>query len=310
MEVINDLNLKKQARDLGLKIWQTPGFLFLMLGIITMVIMAATFYISRNYDNPEILILLESLIAIIIFSVGNFIINTVYQMAKLNRMKAEFVSIASHQLRTPLSALKWEIELMLSKFKKGLNKKQLKNIETMEVLSSRMIRLVNDLLDVARIDQGRLFLKNEPIDLSEIIKKTINENIAIARARGLDISYIERKFPEAMGDPERIKLAMENLLSNSIKYTTRGGKIEIKLAKKGNFLVFSIKDNGVGIPEEQQDLVFNKFFRSDNVVKYQTEGTGLGLYITKNIIEQSKGRIWFQSIENVGTIFSFSLPIK
>jgi two-component system sensor histidine kinase ResE len=310
MQIINDLNLKKQAKELGLKIWQTPGFIFLIIGVVAITVMTATFFISRNYDSPEVLVLSETVIAILILSAGNFVVNMVYQMARLNRMKTEFVSIVSHQLRTPLSALKWEAELMLSKFRKGLNKKQLKNVETIEELSSRMIRLVNDLLDVARIDQGRLFLKKEPVDISAIIKKTINESLALAKARNIEVVFTDKKLPKIMTDPERIKLAVENLFSNSIKYTTRGGKIEVKLSKKGSSFVFSIKDNGVGIPEEQHDLVFNKFFRSDNVVKYQTEGTGLGLYIAKNIIEQSGGKIWFQSIENVGTIFSFSLPVK
>lgn len=310
MEVINDLNLKKQARELGLPVWQTPGFLFLVIGVIAIVVMAATYFISKNYDDPEILIISECVVTAIILAAGNFVINMVYQMARLNRMKTEFVSIASHQLRTPLSALKWQTELLLSKLRKGLSEKQLKNIETIEDLSSRMIRLVNDLLDVARIDQGRLYLKKEAVDLSAIVKKTINENMAMAKARKVEIIYTDKKLPKVMVDPEKIKLAVENLVNNSIKYTTSRGMVEIKLVKKGNSLIFSIKDNGVGIPEEQQDLVFNKFFRSDNVVKYQTEGTGLGLYIAKNVIEQSGGKIWFQSIENVGTIFNFSLPIS
>jgi signal transduction histidine kinase len=309
MEIINDFNLKKQARELGLSVWQTPGFLFMIIGMISILVMIATYFISRNYDSPEVLVISECVVTVIILAVGNFVINMVFQMAKLNRMKTEFVSIASHQLRTPLSALKWEAELLLSKYRRGMNSKQVKNLETIDELCTRMTRLVNDLLDVARIDQGRLFLKKEPTDISLIIKKAVNENMLLARARNVEISYAEKKLPKVIVDPDKIKLAIDNLLSNSIKYTTKKGKIEIKISKEGNSLVFNIKDNGVGIPEEQQDLVFNKFFRSDNVVKYQTEGTGLGLYITKNIVEQSGGKIWFRSIENVGTIFSFSLPI-
>lgn len=310
MEIINDLNLKKQSKELGLKVWQTPGFLFIVIGFMAFSVMTATYFISKNYDSPEILVISECIVTILILSAGSFITNMVFQMARLNRMKSEFVSIASHQLRTPLSALKWETELLLTKSRKGLTEKQLRNVETINGLSLRMIRLVNDLLDVARIDQGRLFLKKEPVDISTIIKKTIEENAELIKSRNIELMYADKKVPKAMTDAEKIKLAIDNLVTNSIKYIAKRGKIEIKLVKKGSMLIFSIKDNGVGIPEEQQDLVFNKFFRSDNVVKYQTEGTGLGLYITKNIIEQSGGKIWFQSIENVGTIFSFSLPIK
>jgi signal transduction histidine kinase len=119
---------------------------------------------------------------------------------------------------------------------------------------------------------------------------------------------IKKELPLVVGDSEKIKLVIENLLDNAIKYTTSGGKIEVKISKSSQYLITEVKDNGVGIPEEQLGRVFEKFFRSDNVVRYQTEGTGLGLYIAKNIVEQLGGEIWFKSIENVGSVFSFSLP--
>ena len=113
-----------------------------------------------------------------------------------------------------------------------------------------------------------------------------------------------------MADKERIRLVVENILSNAVKYTLAKGKIEIGFSQKNEFLLCSIQDDGVGIPINQQEHVFEKFFRSDNVLKYQTEGTGLGLYIAKNIVEQLGGEIWFESRENEGTKFVFSIPIK
>lgn len=310
MRFVNDLNLKKQAEDLGVKVWQTPSFLLVMLGSIIIFVMTATYFISKAYDSPELVIFSESAVVIMLLIVGNSIIRVVDQVIKLNKMKSEFVSVASHQLRTPLSAIRWETELLLSKFKRGLNKKQLKNIENIDQLSIRMIRLVNDLLDVARIDQNRLVLRKEPVDLCKIIEEIVSETVPIARSRNIEItSNWTKNNPKIIGDAIRLKMVVENLINNSIKYTTNRGKIDIKVAKKGNSLVFSIKDNGVGIPEEQQGRVFDKFFRSDNIVKYQTEGTGLGLYISKSIVEQLGGEIWFQSVENLGSIFSFSLPI-
>lgn len=311
MEFINDINLKRQAKELGVKVWQTPGFLFLMMGIVSVTVMCAVFYLSKNFDDPSILVVSESLVTIVILITGTLVIRIVDQIIHLNKMKNEFVSVASHQLRTPLSAIRWETELLLTKSKKGLNKKQLANIENISVLGSRMARLVNDLLDVARIDQRRLFLKKIPFDLVKIINETVSNVSILVKARNISLSYsCKKKIPRILGDPERIKMVVENLVNNAVKYTPNDGKIEIKLSVKDNFLVFSVKDNGVGIPEEQLDRVFDKFFRSDNAVKYQTEGTGLGLYIAKNIIEQTGGKIWFQSVENLGSIFSFSLPIK
>jgi signal transduction histidine kinase len=121
---------------------------------------------------------------------------------------------------------------------------------------------------------------------------------------------MKRSLPLALGDAEKIRLAVENILDNAVKYTNSGGKIKIKISKEGKFLMFEVKDNGVGIPEEQIKRVFEKFFRSDNATKYQTEGTGLGLYIAKNIVEQLGGKIWFKSIENIGSVFSFSIPCE
>lgn len=306
---INDFNLKRQARELGIKVWQTPGFLFMVMGLIAVIIMTATYFISKNYDNPQILVVSESLVVIIILTIGTSIVRFVEQIIKLNKAKSEFVSVASHQLRTPLSGIKWETELLLTKFKKGLNKKQLDNVENISLLSQRMIKLVNDLLDVARIDQNRFILRKQEINLAEIIKETLKELSLSVRSRHIEVVFsLRKKLPMGLGDPDKIKLVVENLISNAVKYTTSGGKVEIRLFKEGSSLVFEVKDNGVGIPEEQLKRVFEKFFRSDNAVKYQTEGTGLGLYIAKNIVEQLGGRIWFQSVENVGSIFSFSLP--
>jgi signal transduction histidine kinase len=144
----------------------------------------------------------------------------------------------------------------------------------------------------------------------KVADEIIEDLSLMVKAKKIHLT-INKKSKKALvvADKEKIKLVVENLVSNSIKYTADHGKIDIKLVVMDGFLVFSIRDNGVGIPKEQQDQVFNKFFRSDNAAKYQTEGTGLGLYIAKNIVEQSGGRIWFQSIEEVGSDFSFSLPL-
>jgi signal transduction histidine kinase len=308
---VNDFNLKKQAKELGVKVWQTPGFLFIMMGLIAIVVMTATYFMSQKYDDPQILVIAECIVTSIILIVGNSVIRVVDQVVRLNKMKSEFISVASHQLRTPISAIKWETELLLTKFKKGLNQKQLKNIETISGLSNRMIRLISDLLDVARIDQGRLMLKKESVNIQKIVSDVVSELSSFAKARNINVVYEEnKKIPATCGDSSRIKMVVENLIDNSIKYSANRGRIEIKLIKKSGSIQFSIKDNGVGIPEEQQSRVFEKFFRSNNSVRYQTEGTGLGLYIAKSIVEQSGGKMWFNSVEGLGTIFIFTLPLK
>jgi signal transduction histidine kinase len=309
VRIINDLNIKKQAEELGVSVWQTPSFLFMLMGLITIIAMTATFYISRNYDNPSILVIAECVVVVTIFSIGNSVIQEIEQMARVNKMKTEFVFVASHQLRTPLSAILWEIELLIKKRGGGLNEKQLESLNSISLLSGRMARLVSDLLDVARIDQGKLTLKKDKIDLFAIVDEITKTLSPLIQSKNLQVVFKKcRSKCLILGDAEKLGLAVENLISNALKYSNNKGKIEIKIKKDGKDLIFSIQDNGVGIPASQQKMVFNKFFRSDNVVKYQTEGTGLGLYIAKNIVEQSGGKIWFQSKENIGTTFSFSLP--
>ncbi len=310
MKIINDFDLRKQAKNLGVSIWKTPSFLFIVMGLINVIAMTATFFISRRYDEPGIVVITEALVVSLIFIIGNFIIRQVEEMAKLNKLKSEFVSVASHQLRTPLSAIRWETELMLTKLNVGLNEKQRNSIATINILADRMTRLVNDLLDVTRIDQCKLILNKESVNILDVVDRVVCDFFSLASAKNIKVIVNKKgKITDAIADKEKIKLAIENLLSNAIKYTQARGKIEINISKSRGFLVFSIKDNGVGIPEAQQSQVFNKFFRSSNVVRYQTEGTGLGLYITKNIIEQSGGKIWFKSKEHTGTIFNFSLPL-
>jgi len=309
IKFINDLNLKKQADELGVKIWFAPSFLFLMMGIITMIAMTATYYISKNYDSPEVLAIAECVVTAVIFIIGNSIIHEVEQIARLNKMKSEFVSIASHQLRTPLSAIRWETEILLSKFAVGLNEKQRETIESISQTGQQMARLVNDLLDVARIDQGRFVLKKEKVNLTDITWEVIKNVLPLAQAGKVRIIFEEKNPAWVIGDDDKLKLAIENLLSNAIKYTLGKGIAEVSFSKKDGFYIFSVKDDGAGIPESQQKKIFEKFFRSDNALKNNTAGTGLGLYITKNIVEQSGGKVWFQSEENKGSVFNFSIPV-
>jgi len=312
MRIINDLNLKKQAEELGVSVWRTPSFLFIVLGLVLISAMNGAYHAIKFLNDPEFVFIAELIVVAVILTIGKMVINQAEQMAKLNKMKTEFISVASHQLRTPLSAMRWQAELLLSKMSEGLDEKQKEKITNIDMLSLRMTRLVNDLLDVAKIDQGRLSLTIKEINISECINGILKEIILpLASAKEIKVIFDDKgDLPMVMADADKMKLVFENLLSNAVKYTLEEGKIEINYEKDEDFAIFSIKDTGVGIPFSQQDQVFSKFFRSSNVVRYQTEGTGLGLYIAKNIIEQTGGKIWFESEENVGTTFNFTLPLK
>ncbi len=306
----NNIGLRKEAENLGVAVWKTPSFLFILMGIFIAAIMGVVYYISRSYDSPELLIASECFVFIVVFSIGNVIIKIIEQIAVANKIKSEFVTIASHQLKTPLSQINWELEILLSKHREGLTSKQLEIIQTISRSHETMSRLVNDLLDVARIEQKKFILNKEKINLLEIVENVIENNKLVAKASNVEINFVKSdKIPEIIADKKKISVVIDNLISNAVKYIENKGFVEIKVGSDEKNISVSVKDNGVGIPESQQDKVFQKFFRSNNAVRYQTEGTGLGLYISKNIIEQSGGKIWFKSIEGIGSDFYFTLPI-
>lgn len=309
--IIDDFNIRKQAQELGLPVWQTPSVLFVLMGIIIIIVMTAVYFISQKYNEPEILILSEAAVVVVLFTIGNFIIQSVEQMAKVNKMKSEFVSIASHQLKAPLAEVSWEIELLLSKNQEGLNERQRELINRISKSNDRMGKLVNDLLDVARIEQGKLALVREKFAISELIDRVVDNNRILAQAGNVQIKVSKSKgVSEVFADRRRIGVVLDNLISNAIKYTKNKGLVKVSVSRIGERVIICVKDNGIGIPKHQRENVFEKFFRSDNAARYQVAGTGLGLYIAKNIVEQSGGRIWFESEAGIGSTFCFSLPLN
>jgi two-component system sensor histidine kinase VicK len=175
-----------------------------------------------------------------------------------------------------------------------------------------MISLINDLLDVTRIDEGRYLFKPVLTDIDPLIQSVINsykEEFEKKRIK-LQIKKEDKKLPKVLVDIEKVALAFQNLIDNALKYTQAGGTITVSLKKEEKEIKVSVKDTGVGIPNDQRIRVFNKFFRGANVMRMETEGSGLGLFIAKNIIEAHGGRIWFKSEEGKGTTFCFTLPAK
>ncbi|MDD5639838.1 MAG: ATP-binding protein [Candidatus Pacebacteria bacterium] len=228
----------------------------------------------------------------------------------IDQMKTEFVSVAAHQLRTPLSAIKWTIKMLLDGDVGKLSDEQVDFLNKSYESNERMINLVNDLLNVSRIDEGRFIYKPEPLQIEDIFK-LMTENVeTIAEKKNLKLilDFPPSLLPPVFADREKMGIVVQNLIENSIKYTPPGGEIIISIEDMKDDLLIKIKDTGVGIPKDQQDRIFTKFFRGENVIKLETEGSGLGLYTVKNIVESHKGKIWFQSELDKGTTFFFTLP--
>jgi len=273
--------------------------------------MIGTYFIAIKYTEPEIVALIVIIITGFLTIINYLIIQGFEKLAEANRLKTEFVSIASHQLRTPLTGIKWTINLMMHKQSDQFTKEQLKRLKNIEQSNQRMIDLVNDLLNVSRIEQKRLGLKSKTISLEKTLKEILPEYDVLAKATHTKISLdIKKKLPLIVVDPQGIQLVIHNLIDNAIRYNKPKGQIKIRLSKKPGFVRCEIEDQGVGIPDQDKKNIFQKFFRCRNALKYQTEGTGLGLFIAKAIIDASKGKINFRSQEGQGSTFWFELPIN
>jgi signal transduction histidine kinase len=229
----------------------------------------------------------------------------------VERLKTEFVSLSAHQLRTPLSAIKWTLKMILDGDMGKINEEQRDLLTKTYESNERMISLINDLLNVTRIEEGRYVYKKEAVDLKEIVGNIVKNYKEEAKRRGINFNFNDpkEKLPKAKVDVEKIKLAITNLIDNAIRYTPEGGKVIASLEKKNKSLEFSVKDSGIGVPEDQQQRLFTKFFRASSAVRIETEGSGLGLFICKNIIEAHNGEVWFESEEGKGSKFYFSIPV-
>lgn len=231
---------------------------------------------------------------------------------EIDRMKSEFVSVASHQLRTPLSSIKWFLEMILGGRAGKINDKQNEFIKEAYMSNQRMIDLVNSLLNVSRIETGRLAIAPEPTDLIELTKSVITENTPDIKIKKQQLQFIppKEKLSKISIDPRIVRQVLQNLINNACKYTPERGKIEVEISPRKDDILFRVEDTGYGIPRDQQDKMFQKFFRADNVILQATEGSGLGLYVAKSAVELSGGKIWFESEENKGSAFYFTLPKK
>jgi len=310
--IFSKLNIVEQCKKYNLSLWQCPQFLFLVMGIIIVVSSLTAYAFGTRYiEDPLTVALIIQLLAGVLLVMAAIITRSFERLAEANRLKSEFISIVSHQLRSPLSNLKWTIELLTSGKLGRIEEKQVEYFKIIRENSNRMHELVSDLLTVSRIESAKLPFKKQRFSMQEFAKNLIMEYKPLASASNVEVIFKEvNGLPEVSSDPSRIKLVMENFLDNAIRYVNEKGRVEIKLSQENNNIRFSVKDNGVGIPEKDKKYIFQKFFRSGNVLKYQTKGSGLGLYISKAMIKKAKGKIGFQSKENKGSTFWFTIPIN
>lgn len=228
---------------------------------------------------------------------------------ELERVKAEFVSIAAHQLRTPLTEIRWGLSALKERAKLSEDAKNI--VEKSFLGTERMTDLVNDLLNVSRVEEGRYMFKSKMANPEEFMSKLVEGHAESIQKKDLNVVLKKLTVPVNIPvDAEMITLALDNILENAILYTPAGGQISIEFEKEGQNLNIKVEDSGIGIPAEHQYRVFSKFFRAPNAVKVRPDGSGLGLFIVKSIVEAHKGKISLQSEEGKGTVVMVSLPIS
>ena len=227
---------------------------------------------------------------------------------ELLRSKSEFLSVAAHQLRTPLTAISWIFESLANE---SLNDNQRQMVDSGLTAGAYLLKIVNDLLDVSKIEEGRFGYNFETIDLIGFIDEVFARAKNLADEAGVKLYFQKPIEPIKINiDKQKLGMALYNLIDNAVRYNVKNGEIVIGVEKLSDkpYVKISVKDTGIGIPKESINNLFAKFFRAENAIKFVTSGSGLGLYISRNIIKRHGGEIWAESELNRGSTFYFTLP--
>src|SRR3989344_9239686 len=310
------LNVAKTCARYRVSIWKCPQFLFVIMGFLIAVAIMVTYQIARTTKEPEIAALIVLATTGVLFSIGSVIVNSFERIALSSLSKSEFISIISHQLRSPLSAIKWQINMLLGDHAGTamLPAETVEYVEGIAEQNERMIRSVNDLLEVNRIEDNDLVLKPMEFSIPALTEKIVQGYGKFASLNNVHVSIlVQQDIPVVYADEERIKRVLEHLVDNAIRYSLSGGEIAISIenSPKGigsprrgrdEWGIWKITDQGAGIPPKDQRRVFEKFFRSDNVMRYKTLGSGVGLFIARAIVKMSGGDIGFSSKANQGSM--------
>ena len=241
------------------------------------------------------------------------------KLQTLEEAKSKFISVATHQLRTPLAAIKWTLDMTAKGQLGPVNDDQKKFLLQGLTSTNRVISIVNDLLKVDSIDADQADYNFAPTDLVKLISNLIFEFNSQAALKKINFVFLKPQtaVPLVEIDADKIRMVVENLIDNAVKYTPENGQVTVKISdeqlnRAEGSLVVSVTDSGIGIPASETDKIFHKFFRASNAIKAEPDGSGLGLFIARDIIEKHGGAIWFENQSGSGpqgTVFSFTLPL-
>jgi len=238
------------------------------------------------------------------------------RLQSLESAKSKFISVTTHQLRTPLAAIKWTFDMGIKGQLGKIDEEALEFMKKGYQSTERVISIVNDLLRVDTIDSEKAEFYFQPTNIVTLIESVIGEFSNQTKSRQVEIVFKkpEKEVPFPEIDEGKIRMVLENLIDNAVKYNINGGKVLVELSDSRlnsaeSSLQISVIDSGIGIPSGEEGKLFQKFFRASNAIKQEPDGSGLGLYITREIIEKHRGAIWFEKSQGSGTSFTFTLPL-
>lgn len=230
---------------------------------------------------------------------------------EIDEMKSSFISVAAHQLRTPLGSIRWNIEMLIEEAGSSFSETVSSVVQNIYETNKRMVEMVDDLLNASRLDDGKIENRPEHILITPIIQSVIQDFAPEIQKMELTTLFDTKKYMplEAIVDPKRFRDVLQNIIGNAIRYNTTQGSVSVDIVNSEKEIIITVSDTGIGIPENEKEKLFSRFFRGSNALLHSTDGCGLGLFIVKSYVEGWGGRVWIESIEQKGTTLHFSIPI-
>jgi signal transduction histidine kinase len=301
-------NLKEKSKQYGVPIWKLPDVLILMMAFINIVGMFSTYYLALNFvADPRTAVLFVAVESAVILIIGNIIAESSRKIISSYRLKEEFIDLVSHQIRTPITNVKWNLELLKDE---NLNKKQAKYTNRLVESVEKITSLVNDFVYLSRLDQSKKELILKKTDMKKVVDEILKELEIFASSKNIKFELVddtENIFSKT--DQKKIRIIISNVIENALKYSYENSKIKIKLYNSKNSLLIKTKDTGCGIDVISRPYIFDKFYRATDAKKLSADGTGVGLYISKILLKELGGEIWFESNKGKGSAFYISLPL-
>lgn len=241
-----------------------------------------------------------------------FVMQDIRERVAEAQSKDDFLSVVTHQLRTPLGSMRWNMEMLMAGDFGPIPDSLRPTLSQMQEINGRMTNLVNSLLNISRIDQKRVKEEFSSVQIIDVINDVMAEMMIWAKARSvaLNLVVIHEPVPEIMIDPKRFHEIIENLINNAIKYCRPKGSVDVIVEPGDKYIEIAIKDTGIGIAHQEQGMIFSKFFRANNAIRSESEGSGLGLFVVKSYIEAWGGSVKFESEEGAGTTFFLKIPLQ